>query len=243
MSIFSSLVRRVSGGQSVGEVGGRFLGTVVGGPVGGEFGARLGGAVTEELSERSNVGQSVAVSQEKRPPAETSTSGSTDQQNLYTPPTMRSGIQPAVFSTASMIAPPLVPRAPMMNQNIQQAGLPALIMGGAAVAAPFIIDALTGEKKKLVVTRKLKNQVKRSVDLMGVEATADGMNTSVAIVNYILLKKLRNDGAYVTKAAMRKTSSTLRKMKRMCDMYDDLRPAARRRAPARKSTRIMQVKN
>jgi len=243
MSVFSSLVRRISGGQSVGEVGGRIVGSYFGGPVGGEIGSTIGGAVTEELSARSNTGQSVAVSQEKRPPLETSTSGSTDNQNLYTPPRSSGGIVPATFQQASMIAPPLVPRAPVTNPMVQQAGLPALIAGGAAVAAPFIIDALTGEKKKLVVTRKLKNQVKRSVDLMGIEATADGMNTTVAIVQYILLKKLRNDGAYVTKAAMRKTSSTLRKMKRMCDMYDDLRPAARRRAPARKSTGIMQVKN
>jgi hypothetical protein len=107
----------------------------------------------------------------------------------------------------------------------------------------MIVDFFTGEPKKLIVTRKLKSQVKRSVDLMGIEATADGMGVDVSVVNYILLKKLRNDGAYVTKAAMRKTSSTLRKMKRMCDMYDDLRPAARRRAPARKSSSIMQVKN
>ena len=90
-----------------------------------------------------------------------------------------------------------------------------------------------------MVTRKLKSQVKRSVDLMGIEATAEGMGVGVDVVQYILLKKLRNDGAYVTKAAMRKTSSTLRKMKRMCDMYDDLRPAAKRRAPMRKSSQTI----
>ena len=246
MSIFSSIVRRVSGGQSVGEVAGRFVGTAVGGPIGGQIGATIGGAATEELSSRSNQGQSVAVSQEKNPPAETSTSGSTDQQNLYTQPQPRAGIQNALFQPASMMSAPMVPSTGMMRGNIQPAGLPAVAsygMGLGAIAAPIIIDAFTGEQKKLIVTRKLKNQVKRSVDLMGLEATADGMNTTIAIVQYILLKKLRNDGAYVTKAAMRKTSSTLRKMKRMCDMYDDLRPAARRRAPARKTTGIMQVKN
>ena len=117
-------------------------------------------------------------------------------------------------------------------------------MGGVvAGAAPMIMDLFTGEPKKLIVTRKLKSQVKRSVDLMGIEATADGMGVDESVISYILLKKLRNDGAYVTKAAMRKTSSTLRKMKRMCDMYDDLRPAARRRAPARTSSKVMQIKN
>ena len=239
MSIFSSLVRRVSGGQSVGEVGGRTIGTLIGGPVGGEFGARIGGAVTEEISDRSNIGQSVAVSQEKTAPKETSTSGSTDTQNLYVPPTRNPNIRNAAFTNASMIAAPLAPRQ-QMNPAIRQAkGIPGLIVGGAIGLAPMIIDLVTGEPKKLVVTRKLKSQVRRSVDLMGVEATAEGMGVDVTVVNYILLKKLRNDGAYVTRAAVRKTSATLRKMKRLCDMYDDLRPAARRRAPMRKSSQTI----
>lgn len=239
MSIFSSLVRRVSGGQSVGEVGGRTLGTIIGGPVGGEFGARIGGAVTEELSERSNIGQAVAVSQEKTAPKETSTSGSTDQQNLYAQPTRNPNIINAGFTPVSMIAPPLVPRSQMMPNVTRTKGVAGFIAGAAVAAAPMIIDLITGEPKKLVVTRKLKSQVRRSVDLMGLEATAEGMGVDVSVVNFILLKKLRNDGAYVTRAAVRKTSATLRKMKRLCDMYDDLRPAAKRRAPMRKSSQTI----
>jgi len=126
MSIFSSLVRRVSGGQSVGEVTGRFIGTAVGGPIGGQIGASIGGAATEELSARSNQGQSVAVSQEKRPPAETSTSGSTDRQNLYVQPPMQSGIQNAVFQPAAMMRAPMSPQVPMMGGNIQPAAAGAV---------------------------------------------------------------------------------------------------------------------
>ena len=51
----------------------------------------------------------------------------------------------------------------------------------------------------------------------------------------ILTKRFRNDGAVITKAALRKTRSTIRKMKSMCDMYDDLRPAARRRTPMKRA--------
>ncbi len=185
-------------------------------------------------------GQAVAVSQQPRPAQETSTSGQTDVQNLYRQPA-GGGITNISFQPAGgMIAPPLPPRAPMMSPTpafIQ--GLVPFAAGAAGIAAPFIIDAITGQEKKLVVTRKLKSQVKRAVDLIGIEATADGMGVDTSIVTYILLKKLRNDGAYVTKAAMRKTSSTLRKMKRMCDMYDDLRPAAKRRAPTRRSSQTI----
>lgn len=90
--------------------------------------------------------------------------------------------------------------------------------------------------RKLRVTRKLKSQVKQAVDLIGIEATAASMGVNTDVVLYILTHKLRNDGPYVTKAAVRKTRSTIKKMKTMCDMYDDLRPPAKRSAPARRRT-------
>jgi len=102
-----------------------------------------------------------------------------------------------------------------------------------------------GQPKKLRVTRKLKSQVRQAVDLVGIEGAAQAMGVDVQTVMYILTKKMRNDGPYVTKAAVRKTRQTVRKMKNLCDMYDDLRPAAKRRAPARRmaaGTRITQVK-
>jgi hypothetical protein len=80
--------------------------------------------------------------------------------------------------------------------------------------------------------------------MLGIDVVADQLNVGTDVVVYILTKKMRNDGPYVTKAAVRKTRSTINKMQRLCAMYDDLRPAARRRAPARKSamTKITQVK-
>ena len=86
--------------------------------------------------------------------------------------------------------------------------------------------------------------MKKAVEMFGVEFVADQMGTSIDVIFYILTKRMRNDGPYVTKAAVRKTRQTVRKMKNLCDMYEDLRPAARRRAPARKAstTRITNVK-
>ena len=236
MSVLSSIVRRATGGSGIGQTVGGFLGGLVGAP---DIGRQLGGAATQELRVRSELGQATALSQEKGPAQETSTSGSTDNQNLYTRPS-GGGITNISFQPGGgMIAPNfLTPQR--QNPNVVPArGVAGFVTGVVSGAAPMILDMFTGEPKKLVVTRKLKSQVKRSVDLMGIEATAEGMGVGVDVVQYILLKKLRNDGAYVTKAAMRKTSSTLRKMKRMCDMYDDLRPAAKRRAPMRKSSQTI----
>ena len=118
------------------------------------------------------------------------------------------------------------------------------LAGGAIAVAPIIIDPFTGEEKKLRVTRRLKSQVKKAVEMFGIEFVAEQMGTDVEVIVYILTKRMRNDGPYVTKAAVRKTRQTVRKMKNLCDMYDDLRPAAKRRAPARAAsrTRVVNVK-
>jgi len=119
-----------------------------------------------------------------------------------------------------------------------------LVVGGGAAVAPMVLDKF-GQPKKLRITRKFKAQVRRAVELMGLEGTAEAMDVGVDTVVYILMHKIRNDGPYVTKAAVRKTRQTVRKMKHLCDMYDDLRPAAKRRPPMRKAaaTRITQVKS
>lgn len=123
-------------------------------------------------------------------------------------------------------------------------GLYGMLFGGVVGAAPMIIDQFTGEPKKLRVTRKLQRDVKQAVMLLGPEAVANQLGVGLDVVIYIMQKKIRNDGPYVTKAAVRKTRQTVRKMKSMCDLYDDLRPAAKRRPPMKRvaATRITNVK-
>lgn len=242
MSYLSDLVRAATG-KSVGENIGRAVGTAVGGPVGGKIGEKIGGSTTRALdTDRSNTGQSVAVDTAPEPPRESAGSGEMGLRMEQMPYGMP-GIQPAVYRGSAPSLPGTEQR--YFDERIQPAlNLPAIVGGGAIAVAPFIIDALTGEKKKLRVTRKLKSQVKQAVEMFGVKEVAKQMKTDVDVIFYILTKRMRNDGPYVTKAAVRKTRQTVRKMKHLCDMYEDLRPAARRRAPARKAstTRITNVK-
>lgn len=196
-------------------------------------------------------GQRTAVDQPAGPPSETAASGEQGITNIIST-TTPSPMIPASYGMNVPMGPrsgivkasgplALVPPALTTGRNIMNMlGL----AGGALTVAPFIVDPFTGEQKKLRVTRKLKSDVKKAVEMFGVEFVAEQMGTDVEVVFYILTKKMRNDGPYVTKAAVRKTRQTVRKMKTLCDMYDDLRPAARRRAPARKtmSTRITNVK-
>lgn len=233
-------------------------GAVRGAVQGAFMGNPIAGASAGALGARSQQGQATAVAVPAAPPAETAFSGETVG-------VQRAGVntfmQPAAYSP--QIAPAVLRGVdPMRAGRItgQTVSLPAIISGGnavtrgvgmllglggtAAAIAPIIIDPVTGQEKKLRVTRRLRSKVKEAVEMFGVEAVAEQMGTDVEVIFYILTKKMRNDGPYVTKAAVRKTRATVRKMKNLCDMYDDLRPPARRRAPARKnmSTRITTVK-
>lgn len=233
------------GGASTGQV----VGAVTGNPVIGaaaQRGADLASKVTRSVG--TQQGQSVAVSQATQTrPAETQASGSTGGQGQFLGYSDMGGSGfESVYSGA----------APAMQA--QPAGLPAIVSGGVGIsrglygmlfggavgAAPMIIDQFTGQQKKLRVTRKLQRDVKQAVMLLGPEAVADQLGVGIDVVIYIMTKKIRNDGSYVTKAAVRKTRQTVRKMKTMCDLYDDLRPAAKRRPPMRRAaaTRITNVK-
>jgi hypothetical protein len=233
------------GGASTGSV----VGALTGNPaiaVGAQRAADLASKVTR--SSGTQQGQSVAISQATQTrPAETQSSGSGvgSGEFLGYSDMGGSGFE-SVYSGA----------APQMQA--QQVGVPAIVSGGLGIsrglygmlfggavgAAPMIIDQFTGQPKKLRVTRKLQRDVKQAVMLLGPEAVANQLGVGLDVVIYIMQKKIRNDGPYVTKAAVRKTRQTVRKMKTMCDLYDDLRPAAKRRAPMKRvaATRITNVK-
>jgi len=233
------------GGASTGSV----VTTLTGNPVIGAS-AQRGADLLSRVPSRGGTqqGQAVARSQATQTtPQENQESGSTGGNNVIIGLSdMSGGGFENVYSSQ---------RSPMQAQNV---GLPAVVaggmglsrglygmlFGGAVGAAPMIIDQFTGEPKKLRVTRKLQRDVKQAVMLLGAEAVANQLGVGLDVVIYIMQKKIRNDGPYVTKAAVRKTRQTVRKMKTMCDLYDDLRPAAKRRAPMKRATttRITNVK-
>lgn len=186
----------------------------------------------------SETGQSVAVSITEAPARESAMSGELGPINAAFRGPIPSGA---------------------VGRGIQQASLPAIVSGGAGamrtiggmlglaggamMVAPLILDPLTGEEKKLRVTRRLKANVKKAVEMFGVEFVAEQMGTTVDVIFYILTKRMRNDGPAVTKAALRKTRQTMRKLDAMCDMRDKMRPPARRATRARTTSKVMQIKN
>ena len=140
-----------------------------------------------------------------------------------------------------------------VGRLLTRPGVGGALTGFGVGAGAELVTDMFGNTKKLVITRKLQRDVKKVFMMSGgdigfVSANSMmlfGKNLSEDQILMIMFKTFKNQGPFVTKAAVRKTRSTIRKMETLCDLKDRLCPPkpARRRAPARRmSTSITQVK-
>ena len=103
-----------------------------------------------------------------------------------------------------------------------------------------------GNVRGMRVTRKMRSQLRALLRMTNNDyaLVGDFLGYSMDEMLFILSKRFRNDGPVVTKAALRKTKQTVRRLKNMCDMYDSLRPAAtRRRASPMKRASTTLISN
>jgi hypothetical protein len=130
---------------------------------------------------------------------------------------------------------------------------PGLVGGlGAGAVIDFVVDQF-GNPRRLIITRKMQREVKELFMYLGGDLNAvaevysrfKGVSFSADNIFKILLKKFRNDGPMVTKAAVRKTRRTIRKLDALQALYNDIRPKAKPRTRARSMTasRVTQIKN
>ena len=180
--------------------------------------------------QRANTG-SGAITINNQRPQETAQSGEILGANL--------GLAPAIFSGARNFL-----RTP--------GGQTALGFGGAALGAAFAPDSTSAPR----ITRRMKSDVRRIYMMAGMDpnmtaqilnnmGTYPRINFDASTVFFILTKRFRNDGPVVTKAAVRKTKTTLRRMKGVVDMYNSVCKPTTRRAPARRaaSKAVQLIKN
>jgi hypothetical protein len=165
--------------------------------------------------------------------------------------------QPAITSTRSggaqesqgsgsqeaFISPGLSPLISLGRQFLQKP-IGQIVTGTGIGSALSMIGGQ--QQPGMRITRKMKSQARMVLNMTGgnLSAASQILGVDENTLVMILLKRFRNDGPVVTKAALRKTKQTVRRLKSMCDMYDDLRPraAARRRMPVRRSTTTL-IKN
>jgi len=108
---------------------------------------------------------------------------------------------------------------------------------GTGTATGILPSLLGGSSGTMRVTKKTKRLAQQAYSLgmgdlgtsISIFAQLTGLEVSQQEFVLILTKRFRNDGPVITKAALRKTKTTLRRMKNMCDMYDSLRKAPTRR--------------
>ena len=211
------------------------LGSTIGG-----FGRDVGGFVQDigpalnlfgvgNQPQRTNAGTAISVDVGR--PQETAQSGEILGANL--------GMAPALFQAGRNFL-----RTP--------GGQTALGFGGAALGAAFAGDGQAAPR----ITRKMKSDVRRIYMMAGMNpnvtaqilnnmGTYPRMNFDASLVFFILTKRFRNDGPVVTKAAVRKTKTTLRRMKGVVDMYNNVCKPTTRRAPARRAApkAVQLIKN
>lgn len=119
-----------------------------------------------------------------------------------------------------------------------------LALGTGAGAA---LSFMGSDGKKMRITRKMKSQARTVLNIAGgnISVAADILNISDEMLITILLKRFRNDGPVVTKAALRKTKSTIRRLHNMQDVLKSITPTAagRRRAPMKRAMSTTLIKN
>lgn len=97
------------------------------------------------------------------------------------------------------------------------------------------------------ITRKMKSQARMVLNMTGgnLSAAADMLGIDQNTLVMILLKRFRNDGPVVTKAALRKTKQTIRRLHSMQDVLKSITPTAtmRRRAPIKRASTTTLIKN
>jgi len=206
----------------------------------GSFGRDVGGFVQDitptlnlfgigNQPQRTNAGTATTIINQR--PDETAQSGEILGANL--------GMAPALFQAGRNFL-----RTP--------GGQTALGFGGGAIGAAL----MGGGDGKVRITRRMKSDVRKIYMMAGMDPNATAqilnnlgtyprMNFDASLVFFILTKRFRNDGPVVTKAAVRKTKTTLRRMKGVVDMYNSVCKPTARRAPARRAApkAVQLIKN
>jgi hypothetical protein len=123
---------------------------------------------------------------------------------------------------------------------------------GIGTAIGGALGLLDSSGRQIRITRKTKRLAQQAYQLsMGDLSAATSLFAQLTGISVnemqfvmILTKRFRNDGPVITKAAVRKTRSTLRKMKNMCDMYNSVAktPTRRRASPMKRATTTL-IKN
>ena len=206
----------------------------------GSFGRDVGGFVSDiapalnlfgvgQGLQRTNAGTATTINMQA--PQETASSGEILGANL--------GMAPALFQAGRNFL-----RTPGGQTALGfGAGAAGALLAGDGQAAPRITRKMKGDVRRIYMMAGMDPNV--TAQILNNMGTYPRMNFNASLVFFILTKRFRNDGPVVTKAAVRKTKTTLRRMKGVVDMYNNVCKPTTRRAPARRAApkAVQLIKN
>ena len=140
---------------------------------------------------------------------------------------------------------------PSLVQPLLQAGRALLKSPGGQLAigtgTGLAFSNMGQQQSGMRITRKMKSQARMVLNMTNgnLQAAADILGIDENTLVMILLKRFRNDGPVVTKAALRKTKQTIRRLHNMQDVLKSITPTAtmRRRAPTKRASTTTLIKN
>ena len=136
--------------------------------------------------------------------------------------------------------------APILSgaRNLLKTPQGQLALGGGSA---LVGSMFGGEQSSMRITRKMKNQARMVLNMTGgnLSAASQMLGIDENTLVMILLKRFRNDGPVVTKAALRKTKQTIRRLHSMQDVLKSITPTAtmRRRTPMKRASTTTLIKN
>lgn len=240
------------GGRTTQDIGGS-IGTFVGskfGPTGAKIGETVGRDIGKDIGEIGNKVDVSAPAAGVDSPATTLNVSQTGQLGMLRDPrdvAMDRNRQAFIggFGIPGVIG--------QIGRQLTRPGVGGLIGGlGAGAAAEFVMDQF-GNQKKLIITRRLQRDTKKlfimsggNIDFVSQQSLFFlGKDLSPEQVLAVLFKTFKNQGPYVTKAAVRKTRATIRKLDTLQMLKDQMCPPKRttpRRRTMGSTTKVLQVK-
>ena len=237
------------GGASTGDVVAAATGAVTGNPFAAQVAGGIAQTAADDLGGRGRMGE---TTQTQTVQSSQGGLGYGPAQNIeidFAGQADMGGFMPANYIPPLGMA--MDPRDAMMQQANVVKFAPAVGGAVAGFAADFLTDLFTGEQKKMIITRKLKRETEDLMeyfmnDMRQVAlqlSKMKGKQYTEENVLKILLHKFTNQGPYVTKAAVRKTRKTIRKLDTLKNLHAQIcgRPTPARRRTTRRTSAMAKA--
>ena len=218
-------------------------------PVAALAAGSIAGTIAEDISKAGNKGETTTTQTVQSAQAGPSFGPAQNVEIDFSGRGDMGGIMPANLIRG-------LPQFPITQQPmVQPAFLPqaatGAVVGAGAALVDTIFDYLTGTEKKMIITRKLQRDTKELMELFNNDMDAVAMQlTKLKKKEYdsgkvlkILMHKFTNQGPYVTKAAVRKTRKTVRKLDSLTRLHAEIcKPVTRtRRATTRRASAMAKA--